>query len=200
MWTAAVLPGLRGCAVKIRDRKENGKKRGAEKGSFLFPLEGEAELLKVLTWSANEPGGEPLCPELPRFVDYFQDGKREYLVMEYLRGVTLGAYLRGGNVCLEEDILKLSIGLCGFLEKLHRHVPPILYLDLAPDNILLTPSGGFRITDLGAAAAWHWREKTCGNNSVRNARICRSRTVSRSARAGVGYLQSGNSHPSFMLV
>ena len=79
MWTAAVLPGLRGCAVKIRDRKENGKKRGAEKGSFLFPLEGEAELLKVLTWSANEPGGEPLCPELPRFVDYFQDGKREYL-------------------------------------------------------------------------------------------------------------------------
>lgn len=159
MWTAAVLPGMRGCAVKIRDRKENGKKRGAEKGSFLFPLEGEAELLKVLTWSANEPGGEPLCPELPRFVDYFQDGKREYLVMEYLRGVTLGAYLRGGNVCPEEDILKLSIGLCGFLEKLHRHVPPILYLDLAPDNILLTPSGGFRITDLGAAAAWHWREK-----------------------------------------
>mgnify|MGYP000737889143 FL=1 len=36
-------------------------------------------------------------PSLPKMIDYIEDNRKCYLVMEYVRGKSLGEYLRGGK-------------------------------------------------------------------------------------------------------
>ena len=167
VWKAVKLPGLQICAVKIREKTETEKSED-EKGNrtverrkawTLLPLEAEARLLKALTQTSQNPVRNGEFPEFPRFIEYIRGRNHEYLVMEYLRGVTLGEYLRKGNSCSAEEIRELSSHLLAFLEKLHRRTPPVLFLDLTPDNILLDRSGKLRMIDLGAASAWYYREE-----------------------------------------
>ena len=39
-------------------------------------------------------------PSLPKMIDYIEDNRKCYLVMEYVRGKSLGEYLRGGRLYL----------------------------------------------------------------------------------------------------
>lgn len=151
VWKAAGIPRGGLWALKIRNKTEDD----------LFCLQMEAELLEELTNTGKAAPGS-LCGEFPRFQEYFQTSEREVLVMEYLRGITLGESLRRGKRYFAAEILEIAVSLCGILEKLHGCTPPVLYLDLSPDNIILERGGGLRLTDLGTAAAWRSKEKRDG--------------------------------------
>ena len=90
-------------------------------------------------------------PNLPKVVDYFSEGGREYLVMEYVDGQTLDEMLSAcGNRPFSEDhVLDWALQLCAVLDYLHHQ--NIIFRDLKPSNIMVEQSGMVRLIDFGIA-------------------------------------------------
>ncbi len=90
---------------------------------------------------------------LPRIYDHFTDPEHWYLVMQYLEGGTLEQSRRAvsqGRLSVQE-VLAIGIKLCSVLDYLHRQKPPIIFRDVKPDNVLLTPGGDLYVIDFGIA-------------------------------------------------
>lgn len=92
-------------------------------------------------------------PNLPKVSDYFSEGGREYLVMDFVPGKDLreitNAARRRGEFLPEETVLEWARQLCDALEYLHSQDPPILHRDIKPANIKLTPAGLIKLVDFG---------------------------------------------------
>jgi serine/threonine protein kinase len=99
----------------------------------------EAELLKGLRH-----------PSLPAVADHFQEGPRDYLVMERVEGPTLEGLLRSGPLP-EARVVNLGLALAETLHYLHHRRPPIIYRDLKPANVMVTLDGGVKLIDFGIA-------------------------------------------------
>jgi len=73
--------------------------------------------------------------------------------MDYVEGETLEERLKRaprGHLPLDEamDIIRQ---LCDGLEYLHGQHPPVVFRDLKPGNVMITPQGGVRLIDFGIA-------------------------------------------------
>ncbi len=85
-------------------------------------------------------------PNLPKVSDYFSEGGRDYLVMDFVAGRNLKEIMdearRQGRFLKEKQVRDWADQLCDALEYLHSLDPPILHRDVKPANIRLTPSTG----------------------------------------------------------
>jgi len=90
-------------------------------------------------------------PYLPRIVDIFKENEKNYIVMDYIEGLSLSRYVKTYGPFDEENGVCLMMHICLALEYLHDRKPPIIYRDLKPGNILITPEGNIRLIDLGIA-------------------------------------------------
>ncbi len=90
-------------------------------------------------------------PALPSLYDYFFEDGYWYLVMDYIPGQTLTAYLRQQGPLPPLEALNYAIQLCDVFDYLHKQSPPIIYRDLKPSNILITPQGTLMLIDFGIA-------------------------------------------------
>lgn len=97
---------------------------------------------------------------LPRIVDFIKEEDGLYIVMDYLKGKSLGGLLRAGKKFNQQEVLEIGIRLAETLEYLHGRNPPVLYQDMKPDNILLTDEGQIKLIDFGVAA---WMQKPYGS-------------------------------------
>ncbi|HRV94888.1 MAG TPA: protein kinase, partial [Anaerolineae bacterium] len=77
-----------------------------------------------------------------------QDG-RYYLVMEYVAGGSLHDLIGRAGLLPIRRIVEMALDLADALTRAHRL--GIIHRDLKPANVLLTPDGGPRLTDFGAA-------------------------------------------------
>ncbi|MEI8306320.1 MAG: protein kinase [Chloroflexales bacterium] len=101
----------------------------------------EAALLRSLSF-----------PNLPVVADLFEHEGRPTLVMEYVPGKTLEDRAHEANAPLmEQQVLGYGVQLCRVLNYLHSCDPPIIYRDLKPSNIMLTPDGVLKLIDFGVA-------------------------------------------------
>jgi serine/threonine protein kinase len=95
-------------------------------------------------------------PNIVRVVDFGQDHERDllFLVMEMVRGVSLGDLLEQGRL-RANFALELAYQVCGALTE--PHAAGIVHRDLKPDNLLLVPvSDGtiqVKVLDFGIARA-----------------------------------------------
>ncbi len=91
-------------------------------------------------------------PNLPRVYDHFTSSEHWYLVMDFIDGQTLEAYLdsRSGRLPLSE-VFTLGIQICTVLDYLHTRQPAIIFRDLKPTNIMITSNKQFYLIDFGAA-------------------------------------------------
>jgi serine/threonine protein kinase len=92
-------------------------------------------------------------PNLPKVSDYFTQGGREYLVMDYIPGHNLRELidkaLADGEFLDETTVLDWAKQLCSAISFLHSQDPPVLHRDIKPSNIKLMPSGLLKLVDFG---------------------------------------------------
>jgi serine/threonine protein kinase/thiol-disulfide isomerase/thioredoxin len=88
---------------------------------------------------------------LPKVMDYFGEGEREFLVMEFISGHDLAELLLRDGQFPQEQVVRWAIELLRLLEYLHTREPPILHRDIKPANLKLTKQGEIFLLDFGLA-------------------------------------------------
>ncbi len=100
-------------------------------------------------------------PVIPQVQDFFTEGSRSYLVMEFVNGMDLEAHLAEvGGFLPESLVVSWAVQLCDVLAYLHNHKPqPIIFRDLKPANIMLDDHERIRLVDFGIAKNFESGEK-----------------------------------------
>lgn len=108
-------------------------------------------------------------PALPGVMDYVEENGKQYLIMEYIEGITLQEYVeKNGSIC-ETEAVGLALELAQVLKYFHNRSEPVLYRDIKPSNIMIEgkstehtsgePSFSIRLIDLGSACLKHQEKK-----------------------------------------
>ena len=92
-------------------------------------------------------------PNIATIHDFDSDGGIDFLVLEFIPGVSLDARIATGRLP-EAEVVRLGIQLAQGLEAAHAR--GIVHCDLKPSNLRITPDGRLEILDFGIAR-WHQR-------------------------------------------
>jgi WD40 repeat protein/serine/threonine protein kinase len=103
-------------------------------------------------------------PNLPKVSDFFSDGPRDYLVMDFVPGKDLRERMleaRHNKTFLPQaEVLRWTAQLADALNYLHQQDPPIIHRDIKPSNVLVTLHDGKpvpKVIDFGVAKATEQR-------------------------------------------
>jgi serine/threonine protein kinase len=88
-------------------------------------------------------------PNVVRAIEHCGEGPTPFLVMELVEGESLGEKLEREGRLSEEEALRIIAQVAHGLHRAHRQ--GLIHRDIKPDNILVTPEGRAKLTDLGLA-------------------------------------------------
>lgn len=89
-----------------------------------------------------------------RIVDIFFENDNLYIVEDYIKGKTLKEQVIGNGPLPVDLLMNLSLQLTSILDYLHSFDPPIIYRDLKPSNIMITPDNRVVLIDFGIARTY----------------------------------------------
>lgn len=148
VYKAGDLSSKRKWAIKeMSDSFDNPQ----EKGEAIASFKAEADMLAELDH-----------PNLPRITHCFSERGRQYIVMDLVEGKTIEKLLKEApehRLSLQET-LNIASQLTAVLSFLHSHHPPIIFRDLKPANIMLTPRGVVKLIDFGIARFFQQGKKS----------------------------------------
>jgi serine/threonine protein kinase len=87
-------------------------------------------------------------PNMPRIQDYFCMGSQYCIIEEYIKGRSLEEFIKS-NLPSEKEVVSWSLIICDILEMLHKNT--IIFRDLKPANLILTPAGDIKLIDFDIA-------------------------------------------------
>lgn len=90
-------------------------------------------------------------PNLPSIIDVIEDEDRFLIVMDYIQGNSLNSALEEYGAQPQEMVIQWAKQLCDVLGYLHTRIPPIIYRDMKPANVMLKPDGNVTLIDFGTA-------------------------------------------------
>jgi len=98
---------------------------------------------------------------IPKIHDYFTLNDRSYLVMEFVQGNNLEVILSQTQGFIPEaQVVTWAIEACDVLQYLHTHEPePIVFRDMKPANIMITPGNHVILVDFGIAKTFETGQK-----------------------------------------
>ncbi|MGM0378282.1 MAG: Stk1 family PASTA domain-containing Ser/Thr kinase [Bacillota bacterium] len=84
--------------------------------------------------------------------DVGEDGNIKYIVMEYIKGITLKKIIDSNKDFLaNDDILDVAFQISSAIK--HAHENGIIHRDIKPENIIITSEKQIKVTDFGIARA-----------------------------------------------
>jgi serine/threonine protein kinase len=86
-------------------------------------------------------------PHIVKALDFGKEGDSRFLVMEYVEGESLGQRIERDGRMSENDAIGIISQIAEALQTAHQQ--GLIHRDVKPDNILITPSGVAKLTDLG---------------------------------------------------
>ncbi|MBM3993258.1 MAG: serine/threonine protein kinase [Planctomycetes bacterium] len=86
-------------------------------------------------------------PNIVKALDFGREGETRYLVMEYVEGESLGQKIEREGKLPETEAIRIITLVALGLQKAHKQ--GLVHRDVKPDNILITPDGSVKLTDLG---------------------------------------------------
>lgn len=87
--------------------------------------------------------------QVVRVQDLFQENGTAYIVMEFVDGHTLKAYMDTNGTLSWDQAKQIFLPAIQAMERVHQY--GIIHRDISPDNIMIQPDGEAKILDLGAA-------------------------------------------------
>jgi serine/threonine protein kinase len=113
--------------------------RGARSWKDVELAEREARVLSTLSH-----------PNLPVYIEHFEEDGALYLVMEKIEGETLAALRRRKSLLSSADIARFLSDAELVLGYLHSRAPPIIHRDIKPGNVIRRADGSFAFVDFGS--------------------------------------------------
>jgi len=91
-------------------------------------------------------------PNIVRLLNFFEEGGRFFLVMDFIDGPTLESMLKERQLPVEEAI-RIMTGVLTALHHAHSQARMVVHRDIKPANIMLGKGGSVVVTDFGIAKA-----------------------------------------------
>ncbi len=100
-----------------------------------------------------------------KILSFFEENGTAYMVMEFVKGVTLRTYLeRGGEEISFRDALEKLLPVMTSLEAIHEK--GLIHRDINPDNIMVQEDGSLKLLDFGSAREFFLEEERQKTMSV----------------------------------
>jgi tRNA A-37 threonylcarbamoyl transferase component Bud32 len=128
----------------VKEMSDTGITDPVEKQRAIAGFKRESQILATLNH-----------PNIPRVIDSFQQGSKHYIVTEFVDGSTLHDLLQArGRPFPEAEVRPWLVQLLSALACLHACLPPIIFRDLKPQNIMVDRSGQIKLIDFGIARSF----------------------------------------------
>ena len=103
-------------------------------------------------------------PNIVKIFDVGFTDKIQYIVMEYIDGITLKEFMEQQSVLKWKDALHFTIQILRALQ--HAHDRGIVHRDIKPQNIMLFPDGTIKVMDFGIARFSREEGKTLSDKTI----------------------------------
>lgn len=129
------------------------KKEFAENEEFLRRFRNESKAIAVLSH-----------PNIVKIYDVGFSEKIQYIVMEYIDGITLKEYIEEEKVLSWKDTVHFVIQILRALQ--HAHDKGIVHRDIKPQNIMMFTDGTIKVMDFGIAKFAREEGKTATDQAI----------------------------------
>lgn len=129
------------------------KKEYAENEEFLRRFRNESKAIAVLSH-----------PNIVRIYDVGFSEQLQYIVMEYIEGITLKEYIEEEQVLTWKDTVHFVIQILRALQ--HAHDKGIVHRDIKPQNIMMFDDGTIKVMDFGIAKFAREEGKTATDQAI----------------------------------
>ena len=129
------------------------KKEFADNDDFVRRFRNESKAIAVLSH-----------PNIVKIYDVGFTDKMQFIVMEYIDGITLKEFMEQQGILKWKDAVYFINQILRALQ--HAHDRGIVHRDIKPQNIMLFPDGGIKVMDFGIARFAREEGKTLSDKAI----------------------------------
>ncbi len=126
-------------------------------------LKDDVEVVKKFATESRAAAGLS-HPNIVQVYDVGKDGEFDYIVMEYVDGMTLKEYIKAKGKLDATEACKFAIQIGRALECAHKN--HIVHRDIKPHNVLMTKDQRLKVADFGIAQAASGETMVAGNSGM----------------------------------
>ena len=103
-------------------------------------------------------------PNIVKVYDVSYGDRLQYIVMEYVEGITLKEYIEQQGVINQKEAVYFVMQILRALQ--HAHDKGVVHRDIKPQNIMLLENGTIKVTDFGIARFSRSETRTLSDSTI----------------------------------